>query len=79
VVGKMRDQAVEAIGQAGFRADVRFEETDEAPEGQVVRQNPAGGSKKAKDSRVQIVVAIPPAEPTPSASPSPSVSPSFPL
>jgi serine/threonine-protein kinase len=75
VVGKTRDQAVEAIGQAGFRADVRFEQSADVPEGQVIRQVPQAGSKKPKNSRVQIVVAT---APTASPSPSGSVTPSAP-
>jgi beta-lactam-binding protein with PASTA domain/predicted Ser/Thr protein kinase len=82
VVGKTRDQAVEAIGQAGFRADVRFEQTSAVPEGHVIRQDPEGGAKREKNSQVRIVVAEPPTttpSPSQNASPSPSTSAGFPL
>jgi serine/threonine-protein kinase len=82
VTGQGRDRAVEELGLAGFRAQVDFEQTADVPEGQVIRQAPKAGTKKAKNSRVRIVVATaPPTQPAPSSTASPAASPSsgFPL
>jgi serine/threonine-protein kinase len=82
VVGKLRDDAVATLTLAGFKARVAFQESADVEEGRVISQQPDSGTKKQKDSTVQIVVATPPSpspSPTPStsASPSPSGSPLF--
>jgi beta-lactam-binding protein with PASTA domain len=66
VEGQPRDQAEQAIRDAGFAPSVTEREDDSKDPGTVLEQDPAGGSKAAKGSTVKLVVAkAPPDVPVP--------------
>jgi serine/threonine-protein kinase len=81
VVGEDQAQATADLSSAGFQPDVRTQETDSAPPGQVLAQSPLAGTPAVKGTVVTITVAKavpPPPPPTttspPPTSPGPSVS-----
>ena len=61
VVGLSEDNAVAAIEGAGLEAEVRREE-DDAPEGEVIAQDPEGGTDAEPGDTVVIVVSEGPAQ-----------------
>lgn len=61
VVGMEKEQAMEAISAAGFKAEVREEFSADTPQGTVVSQSPAPGQKAPKGSTVTITVSKGPA------------------
>jgi membrane peptidoglycan carboxypeptidase len=60
VVGSAQQRAERALQRAGFQVAVEQHETDQAPPGLVIDQNPGGGTAPA-GSTVTIVVAVEPA------------------
>ena len=52
----LRRLAVDKIQQAGLTTSVTFEPSETVPFGQVIRQDPRGGSKVAKGSTIALVV-----------------------
>jgi serine/threonine-protein kinase len=78
VVDQERDAARQALRDAGFEVRVR-EDTVETidQDGVVVDQDPAGGEKRRKGSRVTIVVGKfePPLNPEPTPTPTPALTP----
>jgi serine/threonine-protein kinase len=78
VVGRTRDQAQQAIQDAGLKYKTQTRETDAVPEDQVIEQDPSDGTLEIGQT-VTIVVAKKPAPtPTPTPTPSPSVTPTDP-
>jgi eukaryotic-like serine/threonine-protein kinase len=80
VVDQQRADAEQALKDAGFKVRTRSEDVDTLDQdGTVIDQDPAGGEKLRKGSRVTIVVGKfnPPLdpEPSPTATPSPSATP----
>jgi len=80
VVDEKRADAEKALKDAGFDVRVRMQDVDTVDQdGIVIDQDPAGGDRLSKGSRVTIMVGRfkPPvnAEPSPSATPSPTVTP----
>ena len=61
VVGQSEDTAVAEIEAAGLEAEVRREE-DDAPQGEVIAQDPEGGTEAEPGDTVVIVVSEGPAE-----------------
>ncbi|WP_299034201.1 Stk1 family PASTA domain-containing Ser/Thr kinase [uncultured Pseudokineococcus sp.] len=59
VVGRPRGDAVDAVSEAGLEAVVTEENSDEVPEGEVVRQSPEDGTLFAGDD-VALVVSLGP-------------------
>ena len=57
VVGDREDDARSALEDAGLRADVSEEESEDEEAGTVLRQDPASGAKVDKGTSVSIVVA----------------------
>jgi len=79
VVDQQRDEAEQALKDAGFEVRVREETVDTLDQdGTVISQEPADGEKRPKGSRVTIVVGKfePPLNPEPTATPSPTPTPS---
>ncbi len=76
-VGQTEDEARAALEQEGFEVRVRDETvTDEAQDGVVLEQSPAGGEERPEGSRVTIVVGRfepPPPETEPPPDPVPTV------
>ncbi|MBJ7330634.1 MAG: serine/threonine protein kinase [Solirubrobacteraceae bacterium] len=62
VVGQSETAATAALQDAGFTVARTEEETEDAEPGIVLRQDPAGGARAKRGSRVAIVVAKEPAE-----------------
>ena len=56
VVGKQIDVAREQLEGDGFRVSVVNEPDDDAPEGEVIKQSPAGGSEVAQDQTITLTV-----------------------
>ena len=63
VVGQTRERAGSILGQAGFTVMPRTEESG-SPEGEVIRQDPAGGAQALRGSQVTIWVSSGPPKPT---------------
>jgi len=59
VVGRPQDEAVDAVADAGLEAVVTEENSDEVPEGEVLRQDPEDGTLFAGDD-VALVVSLGP-------------------
>ncbi len=57
VAGKTRDEAQAALEAEGFAAAMQLYNTEEVPEGQVVKTDPAAGSALASGSTVTVYVA----------------------
>jgi eukaryotic-like serine/threonine-protein kinase len=57
VVGQDKDTAVSRIEGAGLQVNVDQQETTNAPDGEVISQNPTGGTTVVQGSTVTIVVA----------------------
>lgn len=78
VIGDTADQALQRLNDAGFTniTQHREERTDTTPF-TVIDQTPKGGSKAKPDDEITLVIAVPPAQPSPTPS-SPSPSPSSP-
>ncbi len=79
VVGQQQNDATDALTQKHLRVRTTYQQTDQAPEGQVLSQDPQAGGAVDAGTVVSIVVAQPqPTQPTPSPSKSstPSGSPS---
>jgi serine/threonine-protein kinase len=62
VVGDQEDDARSALEDAGLRADVSEEESQDEEPGTVLRQDPGSGERVAKGSAVKLVVAKAPPE-----------------
>ena len=74
VVGMSVDAAIAALKSAGLKAEVSYEKTDAAPEGQVIKQDPKGDTKSVEaDSTVKIVVS----QSAPASSPAPTDTPTI--
>lgn len=56
VVGSSEGAALETISGAGFKASVTYQPTDASQVGIVISQNPAGGSKAAEGTTINLVV-----------------------
>ena len=82
VLDQDEESARGALTEAGFRVRVRRQDVDdEAQDGMVIDQNPAGGEERPQDTRVTIVVGrfVPPPEATPPpAEATPTVTPEVP-
>jgi serine/threonine-protein kinase len=78
VVDRSREEAEQALRDAGFEVRVRRETVDTLDQdGTVISQDPAGGEQLEQGSRVTIVVGRfePPLNPEPTASPEPTTTP----
>ncbi|MFA9270155.1 MAG: Stk1 family PASTA domain-containing Ser/Thr kinase [Baekduiaceae bacterium] len=62
VVGQSEDDATAALQDAGFTVGTTEDETADAEPGTVLSQNPAGGARAKRGSRVNLVVAAEPAQ-----------------
>jgi beta-lactam-binding protein with PASTA domain/tRNA A-37 threonylcarbamoyl transferase component Bud32 len=73
VIGTSEAQARSDLVQAGFEAQVIYQETSSGPDGGVLAQSPQGGEPLARGSVVTITVATapPPPDPTPTPTPTP--------
>lgn len=58
VVGKSENDAQKALNDAGFKVESTTDYSDEHAQGTVMKTNPTGGSKAAKDSTVTITVSM---------------------
>ena len=57
VTGMTQEQAVQALGDASLELDDDVKEVnDDAPAGEVISQNPSGGTQLAKGSKVRLTV-----------------------
>jgi eukaryotic-like serine/threonine-protein kinase len=56
VVGTPQDEAIDALHSAGLRVSINELPSDTVPEGEVISQDPAGGSDAKKGSTVTILV-----------------------
>ena len=57
LTGMMLDEATTALEEAGLELNTDVEQVnDEAPTGQIISQNPAGGTQLSKGSKVRITV-----------------------
>lgn len=75
VVGEDEDDAYDALREAGFQVQTRYEETSAQDEGTVFDQNPDGETQAEPNATVTIVVAQESedtGEPTPTGSPGPT-------
>jgi eukaryotic-like serine/threonine-protein kinase len=78
VVGMTQDAAEQALKQAGFKAFVTTSNDTDEPKGEVINQNPEGGSEQPEGTSVTIVVSSfeePTETPTPTPSDTPTVLP----
>ena len=62
VVGLSEDAATAKLEKAGLRANPRTKEDGSVKPGNVIAQSPEAGTELAPDSRVDIIVAVAPAE-----------------
>jgi serine/threonine-protein kinase len=67
VTGLDREAAQAALRERDFGVVVREQESDAEDPGEVLRQDPAPGTRLAKEEAVTIVVAVAPPEPEPEA------------
>lgn len=57
ITGMNLDQAAQVLGEAGLELNSDISErNDEAPAGEVIQQNPAGGTQLSKGSKVRVTV-----------------------
>jgi serine/threonine-protein kinase len=77
LVGRQREEAEDALTKLGLRVSVVEEPVSQRPAGEVIKQDPVGGTDVEQNATVTITVSTrgSPATPTPSGTPSPSESP----